>query len=226
MILALDSATQQAGLALYDGEAALLRAEVLWQGPRHQTEWLAPAIERALERSQVDREAISALAVTIGPGSFTGLRVALSLAKGFAAARDLPLLGVPTLHVTAYPHLRAGQRLCALLQAGRGRYAFALYEGAQPGDPAPRLGRLSEVIEALGAYEGVRVVGELGGAEQAQLRTALGERVELVPPALAVRRPAVLAELAWQRLLRGEQDDRHALEPLYLSLPTQGGGDG
>lgn len=103
MLLALDTATRQAGLALYDGE--VVRAESLWSGGMHHTEWMAPAIEQALQRINGSAADLTALGVTIGPGSFTGLRVGLSLAKGIAAARGLPLIGISTLDATVYPHI-------------------------------------------------------------------------------------------------------------------------
>ncbi|MGH2543812.1 MAG: tRNA (adenosine(37)-N6)-threonylcarbamoyltransferase complex dimerization subunit type 1 TsaB, partial [Ardenticatenaceae bacterium] len=103
MLLALDSATRQAGLALYDGE--VVRAEAMWSGGVYHTEWLAPAVDHALQRINTTAADLSAVAVTKGPGSFTGLRVAMSIAKGIAAARSLPLIGIATLDVTAYTHV-------------------------------------------------------------------------------------------------------------------------
>jgi tRNA threonylcarbamoyladenosine biosynthesis protein TsaB len=227
MLLALDTATRQAGLALYDGEA--VRAEVTWISGVHHTEWVAPAIEEALKRIRATAADLTAVAVTIGPGSFTGLRVALSLAKGIVAARDLPLLGIPTLDVTAYPHLEAGRAVCAVLQAGRGRLAYAFY-GPEATRAAfegtvPAIADVWGVIAAVNARaepEPSLVVGELTPAEQRYLVKNAGERSRIAPPALAVRRPGALAELAWRRFQAGDVDDPQALEPLYLHLPSSG----
>ncbi len=229
MLLALDSATRQAGLALYDGDQ--VRVENTWVSSVHHTEWLAPAVERALQQIGASAADLTAIAVTKGPGSFTGLRVAMSLAKGLAAARGLPLIGLPTLDVMAYPHVGLGAGVMVLLQAGRGRHAFAYYDAtsqraALAGGP-PTVGTVEAVGNALAELAGsgpIRVVGELTPAERRFLTEQGGESVQLVPPALALRRPAVLAELAWLRLAAGESDDLHSLEPLYLQSPTTGAG--
>lgn len=242
MLLALDSATRQAGLALYDGES--VRAEALWSSSLHHTEWLTPAVAQALQRTNASAADLSVVAVTRGPGSFTGLRVAMSLAKGIAAAQGLPILGVPSLDVTAYPHL-GEQPVLATLPAGRGRHAYTIY-APQPPSSSPAVTTeasitnvrgLAEVVRAwhqaarerLEAEEDadpslalpLRVVGEWTPAERDFL-LELGAQAEVVQPALAVRRPAVLAALAWQRWQAGESDDLHALEPDYLHLPRSG----
>lgn len=224
MLLALDTSTKLAGLALYDGE--MVRAEVTWHGSRFHTAWLAPAIEQALQRIDATANELSAVAVTLGPGSFTGLRVAMSLAKGIAIARDLPLIGVGTLDVMAYPHLGNGHALCVALAAGRGRHAYAFYEtnGTYEmlnGTP-PTIARLTALKEAITDYETegtLRLIGEFTPAEQKELRKlASAKDIQLVSPALAVRRPAALAELAWKRLQAGQTDNLHTLEPIYFSV--------
>lgn len=231
MLLALDTATRRAGLALYDGED--VRTEITWHIKRHHTEWLAPSLEEALRRIRATMSDISAVAVTLGPGSFTGLRVAMSMAKGIAAARHLPLLGIPTLDIIAYPHLETGHPLCAMLAAGRERHAYAFYPPDATRDAPhaspPALHKIAGVADALETYEDegiIHVVGELTAAERRflQEKEELASRIHLLSPALSVRRPAMLAELAWQRLTRGEQDDLHTLEPIYLHISKAGSG--
>ncbi|MBA3531007.1 MAG: tRNA (adenosine(37)-N6)-threonylcarbamoyltransferase complex dimerization subunit type 1 TsaB [Ardenticatenales bacterium] len=220
MLLALDSATRQAGLALYDGERIL--AETLWQGNVHHTEWIAPALEEALRRIHVTAAELTAVGVAVGPGSFTGLRVGISLAKGLAAARNLPIIGVSTLDVTAYPHLDRDDLLCVLVQVGRGRHAYTFYRGAFPALSSPAIGDIHAVAAAIVAQPDetpVRVIGELSMDERHALAETLGAWDPLLPPALALRRPAVLAEMAWQRFQAGDVDDLHTLEPIYLQIP-------
>ncbi|MDQ4074916.1 MAG: tRNA (adenosine(37)-N6)-threonylcarbamoyltransferase complex dimerization subunit type 1 TsaB [Chloroflexota bacterium] len=225
MLLALDSATRQAGLALYDGE--VVRAEANWSGGLYHTEWLAPTIDDALKRINARAADLSAVAVTRGPGSFTGLRVAMSLGKGIAAAHSLPIIGISSLDVTAYPHVGLGHAVLALLQAGRGRHAYAIYEpgGTHSALSAtePTIADIEGVAQRLAAYEAesrVHVVGELTPAERRYLEEKMEEEIRLLPPALAVRRPAALAELAWHRFKAGDVDDLHTLEPFYLNLPA------
>ncbi len=219
MLLAIDTATQYAGVALHDGDHVVV--EMMWRAGRHHTRQVPSAVEEALRRADIAPADLTAVGVAVGPGSFTGLRIGLSLAKGFAVALGIPLVGVPTLDITAAPH--AGQEpICALIQAGRGRVAFAFYapvEGAvawrRLGEY--RLGTLEEVAEA--ARGPTRFVGELSSQERARLHERLGERARFASPAQNVRRPAVLAELAWQRLRNGESDDPATLAPIYLHVP-------
>ena len=215
MLLALDTATQFASIALYDGAAVL--AELNWRSARRHTVELAPQIETLLTLAQLRPRDISALAVAIGPGSYTGTRVALSLAKGIVAAAGCALIGIPTLDALAYPHICAGQTVCALVEAGRGRYCWALYA---PGEgPPQRLGvwRLHPLLDILAQLTPpVRFVGELNPAARDTLHTAWGEAASLATPALATRRAGALAELAWRRWQAGDSDDPAALSPIYL----------
>jgi tRNA threonylcarbamoyladenosine biosynthesis protein TsaB len=99
MILAIDTATDWVGLALHDGSSVL--AEFGWRSRRTQTIELAPAVAQLWARTGVSAGDLSAIAVAIGPGSYTGLRVGLALAKGMALGQNLPLIGVPTLDIVA-----------------------------------------------------------------------------------------------------------------------------
>src|SRR5690606_17578892 len=88
-----------------------------------------PAIQRLLLRCEASVEDLSALAVSIGPGSYTGLRIGVALAKGLAAARNLPLVGITTLDTLAagQPYLSSNHGLIVVVQAGRGRVIVKTY---------------------------------------------------------------------------------------------------
>ena len=100
MILAIDTATRMASIALYDATGVL--AEETWRSQNNHSVELMPAVMRLVERQQKTLSDISGVAVSLGPGSFTGLRSGLSLAKGLCLALQTPIVGVPTLQVTAY----------------------------------------------------------------------------------------------------------------------------
>lgn len=225
MLLALDTATAQAGLALYDGDQ--IRALSLWQAGLRHSPHLAPAVEQALAQAGVAMAALSVVAATTGPGSFTGLRVGLSMAKGLAVALGLPLVGISTLDVVAYPHLEQGQAVVALVQAGRSRHAWARYEPdatrAAPQATPPMLASAAEIAEQLAETTTgpLLLAGDLTPTERERLRL-VGPRLTLLPAALALRSPAALAALAWARHQAGHHDDAATLEPLYLHLPTSG----
>ncbi len=224
MLLAIDTSTAQIGLALYDG--ATVPGELFWQSRAHHTEQLAPALAGLLERVGVTMDSVKALGVAIGPGSFTSLRVGLAFVKGLALARHLPLIGVPTLDIVAAsvpltdPSTGSGQRrkLAAVLQAGRGRIAVGWYKPTenrwQADGPAltTTAGELEKKIR-----KPVIVCGELTAEDRQRLARKF-KNVRLASPAQCVRRPGVLAEIAWQKWQAGKVDSAAALAPIYLHV--------
>lgn len=221
MLLALDTATRIAGIALHDGQRLLM--EVMWHSERQHTVELMPFVVRMLDQAKVAPSDLRALAVASGPGSFTGLRVALSVAKGLALAHALPLLGVPTLDVVAFPHRHQSLPVCALVQAGRGRLCWGLYgwvDALWMPLGGYRIDPVEAVAEAVaGTCRDTLFAGEVLPESVAVLRERLGERARLLLPAEAIRRAGYLAELAWERLRRGERDDLATLAPIYLHEP-------
>jgi tRNA threonylcarbamoyladenosine biosynthesis protein TsaB len=102
MLLAIDTSTNQTGLACYD-ETGLL-GECVWHSGRDHSVQLLPQLTLLLRHLGRSRDSISAVAVALGPGSWSGLRVGMSTAKGFALARDVPIIGVGTLEALLYQH--------------------------------------------------------------------------------------------------------------------------
>lgn len=218
MLVAIDTATRFASLALYDG--LVVRAEESWQSSDNHTVELMPSLARMMARQHVPVQALRGVAVALGPGSFTGLRIGLAVAKGLALAQDIPLLGMPTLDVLAYIH--AGQRLpvYAVVRAGRGRVCVGHY-GRQRGRWRP-LGEpgLTTIAELVAKLERKTLFcGEITAAEREFLQNQESGLVVLASPAASLRRAGYLAELAWQRLSRGETDDPITLAPIYLHQP-------
>src|SRR3954470_16581470 len=129
LLLALDTSTRFATVAVHDGEQVL--SETTWLAGREHSTRLITEAEVALERIGRTAQDLTGLVVAHGPGSFTGVRVALSVAKGMAAGLDVPLWGVSSLDVVAYAATPSSLPVRAVLEAGRGRYATALYNGQQ-----------------------------------------------------------------------------------------------
>jgi len=212
MLLALDTSTALAGVALYDGT---LRAEATWHAGRNHSVQVMPTAVRLLEDQGLGPGDLTAVAVAIGPGSYTGVRVGLALAKGLAIARRLPLLGVCTLDVLAAPFLAAGRPVRPALDAGRRRFATALYE--REGDALVRREPiagvdLAELVTLL--RPPLLVTGDLDAAARAAIAGAAG--VEVASPAAALRRAGFLAELAWRRVAADGGSDPASVEPIYL----------
>jgi len=225
MLLAIDTSTAQTGLALYDG--VRVAAELVWTSRLNHTRELAPALSGLLERAGAKVDALQAIGVAIGPGSFTSLRVGLAFAKGLGLARGLPLVGVPTLDVVAAavpvaidPSTGSGQshRLAAVLQAGRGRLALVWYRPSEGGWQAEGP---AQVTTAEELSEKIRrptlVCGELSEDERHRLGRKF-KNVRIASPAQCVRRPGLLAELAWARWQAGQIDSPAALAPVYLHV--------
>lgn len=214
LLLALDTSTRAVGLALYDGVQVL--NETVWISQDYHTVELAPAVAQAFQRAGVSANSLAALGVAIGPGSFTGLRVGLALAKGLAMARNLPLLGIPTLDFLAAAQPLLDMPLAAVLRAGRGRLAVGWYgvvSGAwQPTQPFEVL-TLQELAQK--AQQPTLVCGELS-REDREFLAGEQPKICLASPAQSLRRPSYLAEIAWKRWKTGEADDPASLAPIYL----------
>lgn len=235
MLLAIDTATRMASLALYDEARGWILGEETWYSNDHHSVELMPRLAALLEQQGVAPVGLTGLVVSLGPGSFTGLRTGVSLAKGLVLARQIPLVGIPTLDVTMRPH--AGQRLpiWAIVQAGRGRICAAHYV-RQRGDarawkPWRRQGSyllttvagLCEHCQsqvAAGSQGTALFCGEIDQVEASIIRERLGDDALVVSPAAAVRRAAYLAEIGWERLARDDADDAVTLSPIYLHNPS------
>ena len=214
MLLAVDTSTSYAGLALYDGQ---VRTELVWWAGRNHARQLMPAIKHALDQLGSGPRNLRAVAAARGPGSFTGLRVGLGVARGLAFALGIPLYGVGSLKVLAAGLAASPWPVRAVLDAGRGRFATALYR-RDGGDWV-----LSDDIVGVDAEgllglvkERCAVVGDLSAVAPEQL-SQLGERAWIASPALSVRRPAVLAELAWRSWTGGRSPSAEEGEPFYLT---------
>jgi len=126
MLLGIDTSTQSVGIAIYDGQQIL--CEESWISRQYHTVELAGAVDANLKRAGLKAKDLDVLAVATGPGSFTGLRIGMALVKGLAYTYQLPVIGIPTLDVTAQAIPPSDKRLAAVLQAGRSRLAVGGYD--------------------------------------------------------------------------------------------------
>lgn len=213
MLLAIDTSTRAIGIAIYDGTRIL--CEMTWISKNHHTIELAPSIDQALSHIGANSSDLKALGVAIGPGSFTGLRIGLAFAKGLALSHRLSLIGIPTLNILAAAlPVQSGLRLATVLEAGRRRLAIGWYiakGGAWYPDGDLQNLAIEEFVEMITAP--VYVIGELSGETRLRLKKTKGI---ISSPVKCVRRPAVLAELAWKRWQAKDIDDPSSLKPIYL----------
>ena len=217
MLLAIDTATHMAGLALYDPSRGWILGEESWHSVNRHTVELMPRLDRLLGQQEIAAAALTGLAVSLGPGSFTGLRIGLSVAKGLALALKVPIVGIPTLDIVARPHMTQSLPIWAILQAGRGRICaarYALGKGRWSRRGDYWLTTLSELCDEVKGP--ALFCGEIDAQATDEIRQRLGLEVIIATPAASLRRAAYLAELGWERLARGDADNASSLSPIYL----------
>jgi tRNA threonylcarbamoyladenosine biosynthesis protein TsaB len=244
LLLALDTSTRQASLALCTEDTLL--GEYTWQvGNNHSIE-LLERIRRLMAECGQTMQAIDAIAAATGPGSFNGLRVAVTAAKALAFALQVPLIGVSTLDIIAAHQQQWRGPICAVLEGGRSELYAACYifdETAEETDGvlAYTLRRLSDYLldappdltrflqEHLSTWVGVPgerqlpatlFCGEMSETSRAALHEHLPEYSLFLAPLQSARHASVLASLAFQRFYSGIIDDPLLLEPLYLRRPS------
>ncbi|MBI4234474.1 MAG: tRNA (adenosine(37)-N6)-threonylcarbamoyltransferase complex dimerization subunit type 1 TsaB [Chloroflexi bacterium] len=219
MELSVDTSTRYASVGLSRKGELLLALS--WHSAQNHTVELMPAILALLSRAGARPSDLTALVVARGPGGFSALRVGLGLVKGMAVGLGIPMVGVGTLEVEAFPLSNSGLPVCPLLDVGRGEVAWALYQADERGWRQLREESIAS-IEGLAVDVAEQAVfcGEGAVAHAEELRERLGQKALLVGAGMPTRSVAALAHLGHQRLSRGERDDVSTLQPLYLRSPS------
>ena len=215
MLLAIDTSTSWISLALYDG--SFVKYEITWQSQHHHTVELAPALVQLFKHTGTSHDDLEGLAVAIGPGSFTSLRIGVATVKGFSLALKIPVFGVPSLEVIAAAQPLDEKPMIALLHAGRTRLAYAPYQvedGAWVSQDEPSVIEAKDLVKTIS--EPTLICGEL--SEEA--RSVIGRRWKnamIASPAHCLRRAGFLAEIGWERMMKEQPDDPISLAPIYIS---------
>jgi tRNA threonylcarbamoyladenosine biosynthesis protein TsaB len=216
LILALDTATPQVGVAIGGGGAVLGQVELA--GGRRHAEQLAPAIRYLTDELGVALSGLAAIAVGLGPGLFTGLRVGVTTAKVMAQALRIPVVGVPSLDLVAYPARHTSRLIVAVIDARRGEVFHARYRpvpggiqrvsGYEVGPPGDLVAELAAGCDEL------LLVGDGVAAYRDDFETL--ERAEPAGPAFSAPSPAALVELATAHVEREEFSAPWDVQPLYV----------
>ncbi len=220
MILAIDTATEFAGLALLAADS--LWAEEVWHAGRNHTVELSPRLHRMLKKAAVSLADLDGIAVCVGPGSYTGVRIGVAVAKGFALPHNLPTVGISSLDITAHPFRRQSLPVVAIVRAGRKRVITAEYgwdNGGWHQRTTPRITTVDELAATFTAS--VLVAGEFSAAEADVIRQNSGNLAQVVNSAERVRRPGVLAELGAASLAAGDSGRLSELIPIYMKNPGE-----
>jgi len=222
MLVAFDTSTAVASYALYGPDG--LVAETTWRTHRDQTAQLLPGVHKMMQLQNVTPLDLTGVAVATGPGSFNGLRVGVSTAKGIALALSLPLFGFSSPDIVAHQHSYLDGKLWAVIEAGRGRLGVAFYK-VKNGVSERQSDYFNLSVEEFAAKitQPAFVGGELNPAQAKYLTENLPELATVLPSALSFRRAGSLAEMGWQSLQAGKAgDDIASLQPIYLHQPVPG----
>lgn len=220
MLLAIDTSTANASVALYDGR---LRGETTWIAGQDHSRQLLPRVEALFALTGTSRNALTAVGVAIGPGSFNGLRVGLATAKAICLAQNLPIVGVDTLRVAAYAFRATLRPIRPLYDAACGEVATGLFQASDDlfgTIEEPRIASLDGALDA--SPPNTFFCGEL----KAPWREAIAARFgpgNLARAAEEPRRAGYLAELAWQSFQADIVDDVATIQPIYLRRPPISG---
>lgn len=217
-ILGIDTSTKFCNLSLIEDEDIIIEYTINGLKKKHSS-ILVPAIEDLLKMIDLKMEEINGIAVSVGPGSFTGLRVGLAVAKGLSYTCSLPLLGITTLDAMAFPLKEIPYLICPLLESKKDEIYDAVFRG---GDDLhrvmdykcediqsllARLSPLKEKIIFLG--DGIKKYREI-------IKEKIGKDVLFVDSQLNLPVATSIAFLGLNKLKKGEEDDVSTLSPFYL----------
>jgi tRNA threonylcarbamoyladenosine biosynthesis protein TsaB len=219
LVLGLETATQVVGVAIGRPEGII--ASFHSTRERRHAETLTPAIEFVCRQAQIDIDEIDVVAVDVGPGSFTGLRVGLATAKAIAYARGIPMVGLCSLDLIAHRARIADRVILSMIDARRDELYYAMYRRAYAEIQRitePRVGPLSEIagqVRTLG--EDCLAVGD-GVQRYYQLLRESGS-VEVVCKGFRFPNAESLVEIGAEKAARGELVPESEIQPLYLRPP-------
>jgi len=215
-ILAIETATIAGSVAICDDSSGLM-GEVKINVKIAHAERLMPSIKWLLDSSRVTIEEIDAFAISIGPGSFTGLRIGLSTVKGFAFATNKPVVSVPTLDAFARTVPFSAYQICPLLDARKDEVFAGLYRWADNNiikvmperaiSPGDLLKEISDKTVFIG--DGIIRYGDM-------IRDMCGDNAIFPPPSIMSPSAATVGEIAFEKIKQGDLADPVSLTPFYI----------
>jgi tRNA threonylcarbamoyladenosine biosynthesis protein TsaB len=219
LILGIETATEQVSVAIGGHEGVLAMFEVC-RGRRH-AETLVPSIQFVCKQADVDMSEFGAIAVDIGPGLFTGMRVGLAAAKAIAQALRVPMIGISSLDLLAFPLRQSGREMAAVIDARKGELFSAFYRPVPGGVQrigAPRCGSVDDLIgELMARGHDTVLVGDGALRYRDEIGTVV--RCDFAEQFLSHPSAAPLVQLAHARALREEWVNPWEIQPLYLRAP-------
>lgn len=230
-LLAIDTSSRHGGAALADADGLVLEAR-LWRSTANHTAQLMPAVTELLSARGIRAAELSGVAVALGPGLFSALRVGVSAAKGLAIAGGFPMVGVDTLLLEAWPYLyRSAQPhpsgeggVASWLDAGRNEVAAGVFSAGGERVTDDRVTAPANLLQQDPEGPLTTVYcGEAAWARREEIAAQAGNTSGfVVMPWTPADRLWTLAEVAARRMDEGQSDDLATLQPYYLRMPTIG----
>ncbi len=218
MLLAIDTATEVAGVSLYQERVI---GETTWVAGQDHSRSLLHQVKNLLAVTGRSLDDLTAVGVSIGPGTFNALRVGITTAKAIALARQLPIVGIETLRAVAYQYRLTFRPIRPLFRAGQRDVVTGLYQASEELFATLEDPHLATLEEALNASpQDTLFCGEFRPEWREAIRSRFGEEGVLTRPAEGLRRSGYLAELAWYQVQAGLVDNVATLQPLYLRRPS------
>ena len=219
-VLGIETSSSMGGFAVIDCGSVL--AEIICDVTGSHLEKGIEIMQDVLRRASVGLDDLGGVAVSVGPGSFTGLRVGLAIAKGMCFGKRIRLAGVATLDCIARGLSCCSGVIVPIRDARRGEVYFSVYRAsacdiARIGDYlALRPEQAAAEIRRLARDQGVLLSGDALRPYGEVLRSELGGEVAFAPQSMWFARPAVVATLGWELLEQGKEADPATIEPLYV----------
>ncbi|MFT5193570.1 MAG: tRNA threonylcarbamoyladenosine biosynthesis protein TsaB [Cellvibrionaceae bacterium] len=217
--LAIDTASRWTAIALYDESEDKILAEKGWMATLRQTVELAPSIYQMLADEKMAPADLTALVVAIGPGSYTGLRIGLSLARGLALVHELPIAAIPTHDIVAAKVAFCEQQLLVAVEAGRKRVLISPYvwqDGGWQQQGAIDSLTWPELLDTVTVP--TIIAGEIPD-DARELIQKYSELVTVAPDRQLLRSAGTLAQLGHQQIVSGLLPVQETLAPVYLRNP-------
>lgn len=218
-ILGIDTATMVSSVAVADSNRLL--AELTVETRLTHSETLLPHVEQVLSMAGIKRSQLEAVAVSLGPGSFTGLRIGLATAKAIAYGLDIPLIGIPTMEVLAWHYPVPGVSVAGFIDAQKGNVYTAHYswqDSELHEDMGIRVVSLDDALKLCSEVNGpVIPVGDMVGKKLARLDKAeMPDNIIMPKKHLVMPRAANVAIAGLQKLNKGEVGSVMDMEPIYI----------
>ncbi|NDB66586.1 MAG: tRNA (adenosine(37)-N6)-threonylcarbamoyltransferase complex dimerization subunit type 1 TsaB [Methylocystaceae bacterium] len=212
-ILAIDTALQALSVCVLQNSPDIQRQSETIQMARGQAEALMPTIERVLSKAQMDVSHLDRIAVTIGPGSFTGIRVGLAAAKALGRVCQKPVLGISTLAVLAAPLIekQQGDMIVSAIDARHDHIYMQVYTGTGRSIFGPKIISLRDAIRMIGSGP-IQCVGN-GSTLLAHIAEMAGIKAQIIEE-------SSIPKIEYVGRLGMLADPQHAIaRPLYLKAP-------